>query len=85
MPGSRIASTWSPASSWVSSSGISALPSRTTEISRAPSGQLERADALALAVRALVDRDLDDLEVLLAQLEQLDQPVLGHLVLDQRP
>ena len=44
LPGSRIASTWSPISSWVSSSGISALPARTTEISRAPSGQLERAD-----------------------------------------
>ena len=83
MPGSRIASTWSPTSSWVSSSGISALPARTTEISRAPSGQLESADALPVAVRTLVDRHLDDLEVLLAQLEQLHEPVLGHLVLDQ--
>ena len=83
-PGSRIASTWSPASSWVSSSGISALPSRTTEIRRAPFRQLQRPHALALAVRGLVDRHLDDLEVLLAQLEQLDQPVLRHLVLDQR-
>ena len=84
LPGSRIASTWSPACSWVSSSGISALPFRTTEIRRAPSGQLQRAHALPLAVGGLVDRHLDDLEVLLAQLEQLDQPVLGHLVLDQR-
>ena len=49
----------------------------------APSGSSQRPDALALAVRALVDGHLDDLEVLLAQLEQVDQPVLGHLVLDQ--
>ena len=56
LPGSRIASTWSPAWSCVSSSGISALPSRTTEISRAPSGSLSARDALALAVRVLVDR-----------------------------
>ena len=84
MPGSRIASTWSPASSCVSESGTSALPSRTTEISRAPSGSLTRANPLALARRAAVDRHLDDLEVLLAQLDQLDQPVLGDFVLDQR-
>ena len=34
--------------------------------------------------RVLVDLHLDDLEILLAQLEQVDQLVLGHLVLDER-
>ena len=67
----------------VSSSGISALPSRTTEISRAPSAARAARSRLPCAVRVLVDRHLDDLEVLLAQLEQVDQAVLRHLVLDQ--
>ena len=83
LPGSRIASTWSPTWSSVSESGISAWPPRMTEISRDPLGQLEAGDALAGRRRALVDLHLDDLEVLLAQLEQVDQLVLGHLVLDQ--
>ena len=64
-------------------SGASALPFRTIEITREPSGSADLADRLAGAVGVGVDEDLDDLEVLLAQLEQVDQPVLGHLVLDQ--
>ena len=85
MPGSRIASTWSPAWSSVSASGISAWPSRMTEISCEPLGRFRPAIALAGRRRALVDLHLDDLEVLLAQLEQVDQLVLGHLVLDRAP
>src|SRR5690348_12213338 len=37
----------------------------------------QRPDTLPLAVRPLVHGHLDDLEVLLAQLEQLHEPVLG--------
>src|SRR5262249_32300027 len=40
-------------------------------------------DGLAGARRALVDLHFDDLEVLLAQLEQMDEFVLRHLVLDE--
>ena len=83
LPGSRIASTESPGSSCIESSGTSALPLRTIEITREPSRQRDLAGSSCRRRRALVDRDLDDLEVLLAQLEQVDQPVLGHLVLDQ--
>src|SRR6266496_2256469 len=46
--------------------------------------QLEILDALARDRRVLVDLHLDDLEVLLAQLEQVNQVVLRHLVLDER-
>src|SRR3989442_1565024 len=46
--------------------------------------QAEALDLLAGARRVLVDLHLDDLEVLLAQLEEVDQLVLGHLVLDER-
>ena len=53
------------------------------EIRREPSGRLEPLDPLACRGCALVDLHLDDLEVLLAQLEQVDEVVLGHLVLDQ--
>ena len=45
--------------------------------------QPERTDALALGIRGLVDRQLDDLEVFLAQLEHSDQAVVRHFVLDQ--
>ena len=53
LPGSRIASTWSPASIWVSSSGTSALPSRTTEIRRAPSGSWSARTRLPLQFASL--------------------------------
>src|SRR5581483_1589848 len=46
-------------------------------------GQPQRLDALARDGRVAVDLHLDDLEVLLAQLEQVDEVVLGHLVLDE--
>ena len=45
--------------------------------------QPQLLDGLAGARGALVDLHLDDLEVLLAQLEQVDQVVFGHLVLDE--
>ena len=65
LPGSRIASTESPGSSCIVSSGISALPLRTTEIRREPCGSCDLPDRLAGAVGLLADGDLDDLEVLL--------------------
>src|SRR6476646_4027309 len=45
--------------------------------------QSQLLDRLARARRALVDLYLDDLEILLAQLEQVDQVVLRDLVLDE--
>src|SRR5213076_2108741 len=47
-------------------------------------GELQLLDPLAGGRGVLVDLDLDDLEVLLAELAQVDQVVLGNLVLDQR-
>ena len=82
-PGSRMASTWSPAARTVAPTAISAVPSRTTEIRREPVGRPRSVDRLADARALRVDLDLDDLEVLLAQLQQVHQVVLGHLVLDQ--
>ena len=45
--------------------------------------QAQAADPLSRDGRVPVDLELDDLEVLLAQLEQVHDPVLGHLVLDE--
>ena len=84
MPGCRIASTWSPGSKVVESSAISNWPSRLTEIRRAPSGSCRRSIGVPGAVGVGRDLHLDDLDVLLRQLEQVDEAVLGHLVLDQR-
>jgi hypothetical protein len=83
LPGSRIASTWSPARISVSLSAICATPARTTEITRAPSGKVQLVDSLPGARRAALDQDLDDLEVFVAQLEQMDELVLRHFVLDE--
>ena len=46
-------------------------------------GQVEPGEPLARRGRVAVDLELDDLEVLLAELEQVDDPVLGNLVLDE--
>src|SRR5437660_354675 len=46
-------------------------------------GQGDILHPLAGGGGALADLDLDDLEVLLFEGEQLDEPVFGHLVLDQ--
>ena len=48
-----------------------------------PSGSATSWTLLACRGRALPDLELDDLEVLLLEREQLDEPVLGDLVLDQ--
>ena len=82
-PGSSTASTWSPGRITVESSASSERPCRITEISRVPSGSAQAGDALARRRRVALDLELDDLEVLLAELEQVDDPVLGHLVLDE--
>ena len=82
LPGSSTASTWSPGRSTVESSASSERPLRITEISREPAGS-EPGEPLAGRRRVAVDLELDDLEVLLAELEQVDDPVLGHLVLDE--
>ena len=83
MPGSSTASTWSPGRITVESSASSERPFRITEIRREPSGRCSPPIALARDRGVLVDLELDDLEVLLAQLEQMHDPVLGHLVLDE--
>ena len=64
-------------------SAISARPLRTTEIDARAFRQLEPGDALARRGRVRVDLNLDQLEALAAKLEQPDEPVLGHLVLDE--
>ena len=82
-PGSSTARTSSPASSTVSGPGTKPRPSRSTEISRLPSGRSRSPTRLAGDRRPLGQQHLDDLEPLLGQVEQVDQPVVGHLVLDQ--
>ena len=49
-----------------------------------PGRQLDPRHLLPHGRRVRIELHLDDLEVLLAELEQVDQPVLGHLVLDHR-
>ena len=46
-------------------------------------GHREVADPAAGDAAVLAEQHLDDLELLLLQVEQVDQPVLGHLVLEQ--
>src|SRR5262249_62359957 len=46
-------------------------------------GKCDVADRLAGTGGVRFDHDLDDLEILLAKLEQVNQPVLRYLVLDQ--
>ena len=82
MPGSSTASTWSPGRITVESSASSERPLRMTEISRVLR-QPQVGHALARCGRVALDLELDDLEVLLAQLEQVHDPVLGHLLLDR--
>ena len=85
LPGCRIASTWSPGSSSVEPSAISDLAVAHDRDQPRALGQLEPLDrACRRTATPRVDLHLDDLEVLLAQLEQVDEAVLGHLVLDQR-
>ncbi len=83
LPGSSTASTWSPGRITVESSASSERPLRITEIRREPSGSRRPPIRLPATGRVAVDLQLDDLEVLLAQLEQVHDPVLGHLVLDE--
>ena len=67
----------------MSSRAISPTPLRITETSFAPSGSADPCDALAGGRRVRADVQLDELEALAAELEQLDEAVLGHLVLDE--
>ena len=83
MPGSSTASTWSPGRSTARVLGeLRAAVPHDRDQAR-PVGQRQPGDALARGGRVAVDLQLDDLEVLLAELEQADDPVLGHLVLDE--
>ena len=59
------------------------LAVRMTEISREPSGSSSSDTLLPIDGRPALDLHLDDLEALAPQLEQADEPVLRHLVLDQ--
>ena len=83
-PGLRIATTWSPGRITVSPTAISATPLRITETRREPSGSDKPGDALTCGRRVGLHLHLDDLEPFAAQLEQADEAVLGHLVLDER-
>ena len=64
-------------------SARSRCPRAAREISRLPSGIVEVADPLARPRASPRAAHLDDLEPLLGQVEQVDEAVLGHLVLDQ--
>src|SRR5215217_4832807 len=78
-PGSSTTSTSSPASTTVSALGTKPLPSRSTEMTSAPSG----SDMSITRRRAVRDDQLDDLQALLGQVEQVDEAVARHLMLDQ--
>ena len=84
MPGWRIASTWSPGSQLGRADrdlGLAVAHDRDQP--RAVGQRRASRRVLPATGELLVDLHLDDLEVLLAQLEQVDELVLGHLVLDQ--
>src|SRR3954468_13105361 len=93
-PGSSTTSISSPASTTVSALGTKPEPSRSTGITSAPSGSITSATRRPAAGepaattrpgrgRAVGHHQLDDLEALLRQVEQVDEPVARHLVLDQ--
>ena len=83
-PGSSTASTSSPASSTVSAVGHEALARRAAPRSAGcPRASPGRRPACRSTRRVLAEQHLDDLEPLLRQVEQVHEPVLGHLVLDQ--
>ena len=84
-PGSSTMRTSSPTSITVSAFGTNPPPPRgSTEMTR-----LTRRAASSSATRRPAagapcgDLDLDDLELLVGQVEQVDEPVAGHLVLDE--
>ncbi len=54
-----------------------------TEIRRDPSGSFSRSIGVCVQSASGRDLHLDDLDVLLRQLEEMDEAVLRHLVLDQ--
>ena len=64
-------------------SGTKPLPSRRTEISRLPSGIGRSPTRRPVTPESLAEQHLDDLQLLLLQVEQVDEAVLGHLVLEQ--
>ena len=82
LPGSSTASTWSRPDHGRVLSELGAALAHDRDQPRALR-QPEAGDALARSGRVALDLELDDLEVLLAQLEQVHDPVLGHLVLDE--
>ena len=85
LPGSRIASTESPGCE-LHRVVRRPRPCRCARPRSGASPPAARPRRIVLPAQAACRStgDLDDLEVLLAQLEQVDQAVLGHLVLDQR-
>ena len=83
-PGSSTTSTSSPGSITVSRLGHEAgLAARQDRDDQAAVGQVDLRDRAARRGRALGDLDLDDLELLVGQVEQVDEAVAGHLVLDE--
>ena len=83
IPTSSTTSTSSPGSITESPVGTKPPPSRRIEITSEPVRQPEVLDRAARRRQAVAHLELDDLEPLLGQVEQVDQPVLRHLVLDQ--
>jgi hypothetical protein len=77
-----MATTWSPGRITVSSRTISPKPLRITDTSFAV-GKRDSDNARARRGRIGGDVQLDDLEALAAQLEQLHEPVLGHLAFNE--
>ena len=83
MPGSSTASTWSPGRITVESSASSERPFRITEIRREPSGRRRPPIRFPATGESRSIWSSTISQVLLAQLEQVHDPVLGHLVLDE--
>ena len=83
LPGSSTASTSSPGSSTVSAPGHEALAVAQDRDQQAALRHRQVPDPAAGDRAVLAEQHLDDLELLLLQVEQVDEAVLGHLVLEQ--
>ena len=67
----------------MSAAGDEALAVAQDRDQQAAFGHLQVADPAAGDAGVLAEQHLDDLQLLLLQVEQVDEAVLGHLVLEQ--